>query len=346
MSDINMRKDQHLLLCLDPAKEVESGHTSGLSSYRLEYDALPELDLADVDLSVELLGRKLSAPLLLGAMTGGSANAAQINTRLARVAAKMQLGMALGSQRAMLQDPALTYTYDVREVAPDLPLLLGNIGAVQLNYGVTAEQIANMIHAVRADGLYFHLNPLQEAIQPEGDTRFAHLHDKLHQTIAELPFPCLIKEVGAGISQRTADKLANLPIAGIEASGVGGTSWARIEGYRAAPNSPLAQIGEELCGFGITTAQSIQNCRRAFTQRLVIASGGIRNAHDTAVALILGADAVAIARPTLLAADQSETQLELYLSKLLQALKIICFCTGSRDITQLRQTGIIQIPAL
>ena len=238
MSILQQRKDEHLQVCLE--ENVESGITPGLAGYRLEYDALPEINLDDIDLSVELLGKKLAAPILIGSMTGGSDWAGELNHRIAKVAAKLGLGMALGSQRAMLKHPATTQSFAVRETAPDLPLLIGNIGAVQLNYGVTLNDLNHLVEAIKADGLYFHLNPLQEAIQPEGDTRFRNLLPQMQAAMEALPFPCLVKEVGAGISERTAQKLAKLPIAAVEASGVGGTSWARVEGYRAEPQSSLS----------------------------------------------------------------------------------------------------------
>lgn len=338
MSLLQKRKDEHLQICLE--KEVESGMSSGLSRYQLEYDAVPEIDLEDVDLSVEFLGKRLSAPILIGSMTGGSEWAGTLNKRLARVAAKLGLGMALGSQRAMLSHPETMASFAVRHDAPHLPLLLGNIGAVQLNYGVSLNQLRYLVETVQADGLFFHLNPLQEAIQPEGDTRFRNLLPKMKHAIHELPFPCLIKEVGAGISSRSAQKLAQLPIAAIEASGVGGTSWARVEGYRASPQSESAQLGERLRGFGIPTDLAIQHCRQAFPDRPVIGSGGIRNGSDIAVAIALGADLVAMARPTLEAASQSEEVLEVFLSTLIHELRVICFCTGASNIQELQKIHV------
>lgn len=338
MSLIQQRKDEHLQICLE--ENVESGVSSGLGGYRLEYDALPEVDLDEIDLSVELLGKKLAAPLLVGSMTGGSDWAGTLNQRLARVAAKLGLGMALGSQRAMLKHPATTASFAVRQHAPELPLLLGNIGAVQLNYGVTHDDLRRLVHDVDADGLYFHLNPLQEAIQPEGDTRFRDLLPKMHDAMEQLPFPCLVKEVGAGISERTAQKLAPLPLAAIEASGVGGTSWARVEGYRADTHSPSATLGERLRGFGTPTAEAIQHCRHAFPNRPVIGSGGIRTGTDVAVAIALGADAVALARPVLEAAAESEDALEAFFRSLLHELRVICFCTGARTIQELQQVRV------
>lgn len=343
MSQIQQRKDDHLKICLE--EQVESGIATGLARYRLEYDALPEVDLDDVDLSVEILGKSLSAPILIGSMTGGSEWAGEINMRLARVAEKLGLGMALGSQRAMIDHPDITSTFAVKETAPNMPLLLGNIGAVQLNYGVDLQAIQRLVRDVDADGLYFHLNPLQEAIQPEGDTRFRGISEQLRTIVEELDVPCLAKEVGSGISQRTAEKLARLPLAGIEASGVGGTSWARVEGYRAQPSSPSALLGERLRGFGIPTSESILLCRQAFGDRLVIGSGGLRTGMDVALSLALGADAIAMAKPALEAASRSEEDAEEFFRTLLHELRVICFCTGADSIEQLKNTLIHRMDA-
>ncbi len=342
MSNIQRRKDQHIEICLE--RDVESGVKSGLDDYRLEYDALPEISLDEVDISVEILGKRLEAPIIIGSMTGGSDLAMELNRRLARVAARLGIGMALGSQRVMLHQPETVESFAVRNFAPDLPLLLGNIGAVQLNYGLTIGQIRELVEKVRADGLFFHLNPLQEAVQPEGDTDFSNLLGKLQNVLAQLPFSCLIKEVGAGISRKTANKLANLPLAGIEASGVGGTSWAKVESYRAGEESVNAAIGRNLQGFGVPTAEAIINCREAFPYRTVIASGGIRTGYHIAVAIALGADAVAIARPALEAVYHSEERLFNYLQLLIQELKVLCFCTGSKTLKDLRNVNLHYIP--
>jgi isopentenyl-diphosphate delta-isomerase len=338
--EVARRKDAHLDLCLN--EDVGAGGpATGLGGFTFEYDALPELDLADVDISTTVLGKRLAAPLFIGAMTGGTERAREINQRLARAAARVGVGMALGSQRAMIVRPELTPTFVVRDVAPALPLLVGNVGAVQLNYGVSASDIVRAVEAVGADAVNFHLNPLQEAIQPEGDTRFAGLHAKLSALIPSLPVPALVKEVGAGIGLRAAHKLAQLPLAGVEVAGTGGTSWAKVESFRAPADSAQAEVGRRLAGFGVPTAASIRICREAFGDRVVIASGGIRTGMDVAVALALGADAAACARPMLEAAAESEEQAVRALETLLLELRVICFCTGARDIAALRCVRLI-----
>ncbi|MCB9642479.1 MAG: type 2 isopentenyl-diphosphate Delta-isomerase [Myxococcales bacterium] len=339
MSQIQQRKDDHLRICLE--EEVGTEASTGLGAFRLEYDALPEIDLDDVDLSTKILGRSLQAPILIGSMTGGSEWAGEINHRIARVATRLGLGMGLGSQRAMLKDRALAETFAVRKTSPDLPLLIGNIGAVQLGLGVDLEQLRYLVHSVQADGLFFHLNPLQEAIQPEGDTQFRGLFSKMHEAIDALGVPCIAKEVGSGISEKTAEKLSRLSLAGVEASGVGGTSWARVEAYRAKEQSTSAILGQRLRAFGTPTAESILHCRKHFSDRLVIGSGGVRTGMDVAVALALGADAVALAQPVLQAATQSEEALEQFLHNLIHELKVICFCTGAPNIAALRQVRLL-----
>lgn len=334
------RKDAHIDVCLE--QPVESDRATGLAALTLEYDALPEVDLADVDLTTTFLGKTLRAPLLIGAMTGGTPRAAEINARLARAAARAGVGMALGSMRAMIVDPALTSTYAVRDAAPELPLVLGNVGAVQLNYGVGLAQLEKAVAAVGADALNFHLNPLQEAIQPEGDTRFAGLQRRLAEIVPALSVPALVKEVGAGISARTARKLARLPLAGVEVAGVGGTSWARVESYRAPAESPQAEVGRRLAGFGIPTVAALLACRRLLPPALaIVASGGLRGGLDIAVSLALGAHVAALARPLLVAANQSEELVQLALDTLIHELRVLCFCCGVKTPAELSQVRIL-----
>ena len=342
MDELERRKDAHLDVVLgEPVGS--SGSAVGLGRYTLEYDALPELDLDDVDLSTTLLGKRLRAPIVVGAMTGGTERAGAINRTLARAAARAGVAMALGSQRAMIVKPSSTSSFAVRDAAPELALLFGNVGAVQLNYGVTRAQIEDALRAVGADALNLHLNPLQEAVQPEGDTRFAGLAAKIGALASELALPCLIKEVGAGISERAATKLAKLPIAGVEAAGTGGTSWARVESYRAPAQSAKAEVGRRLAGFGVPTGESIALCRRAFGDRVVIGSGGVRTGMDIAISIALGADAAALAKPLLEAATESEDAAFHALETLIEELRVICFCTGARTLADLRRVRVIRL---
>lgn len=339
---VSTRKDHHLDVVLH--RDVGSrGPALGLGRYTLEYDALPEVDLADVDLGTTLLGKALRAPLVIGAMTGGSDRAALVNARLARAAAAAGIGMALGSQRAMLLRPELTRSFAVRDDAPSLPLLFGNVGAVQLNYGVDAPAVERMVRSVGADALFFHLNPLQEAIQPEGDTRFSGLAPKVDALARALAVPVVVKECGAGLSRRTLAKLAPLAIAGVEVAGIGGTSWSKVESHRAPAGSAQQEIGMRLGGHGIPTADGTVIARDALPDRVVIASGGVRSGMDVAIALALGADAVALAAPLLLAAEESEAAAEHLLGTLVHELRVILFTCGLRSIAELKQASVIAV---
>lgn len=333
MPDEANRKDSHLSICLDAPVEFPAGR--GFGSLRFDHDALPELDKADIDLETTLFGVRLAAPLLIGAMTGGTARAGEINRRLAVAAARAGVGFALGSQRPMLEDASVTPSFDVRPHAPDLRLLVGNLGAVQLNYGVDAADINAVIAAVGCDAFNLHLNPLQEAVQLGGNTNFSGLLAKLDRTIPALSVPVLIKEVGAGISETTARKLATLPIAGVETAGLGGTSWSAIESRRTT-DALQRSIGERFAQWGIPTVESIGICRRVMPDRIVVASGGVRSGVDAAKALALGADAVALALPMLKAASRSVEDVEAEIARTLEELRTVMFLTGCRTVSDLR----------
>jgi isopentenyl-diphosphate delta-isomerase len=330
------RKDAHLALCLGEEVELPADDASGFGALRFEHDALPELDLAAVRTDVELLGKSLAAPIVVGAMTGGTPRAGEVNRRLAAAAARCRVGFALGSQRRMLQDPTTRASYAVRDAAPDLPLLFGNLGAVQLNYGVGARELRRLVEDVGCDAFNFHLNPLQEAVQPEGDTRFAGLVPRLRAVIPELGVPVLVKEVGSGISETTARKLRELPIAGVETAGVGGTSWSKVESLRAT-DAVRRGVGELFARWGIPTAESVATCRRVLPDRVVIASGGIRNGIEIAKALALGADAAALALPFLRAADRSVEAVVEEIERITAELRTAMFLTGSATVADLRQ---------
>jgi isopentenyl-diphosphate delta-isomerase len=334
------RKDSHLTLALTREVELPGQDASGFGALRFEHDALPELSLGEVRTEVELLGKRLAAPILVGAMTGGTPRAAEMNRRLALAAARCGVGFALGSQRKMLADPGARASYAVREAAPELPLLFGNLGAVQLNHGVGVRELRGLIRDAGCDAFNFHLNPLQEAVQPEGQTDFSGLTEKLRAVVPELGVPVLVKEVGAGISETTALKIRALPVAGVETSGVGGTSWARIESLRTADPTQRG-VGLLFARWGVPTAESVAICRRLLPDRLVIASGGIRNGIEIAKALALGADAAAAALPVLRAADRSVDDAVQALEQLMAELRTAMFLTGCRTVADLRKRRLI-----
>jgi isopentenyl-diphosphate delta-isomerase len=292
---------------------------------------LPESDLAAVRTDVRLLGRRLEAPLLIGAMTGGADASAQINRNLALAAQDLGLGMMLGSQRIMLEEPDAAASFRVRRVAPDI-LLLGNLGVAQLNKGYGAEEVRRAIGEVEADGLAFHANPLQEAVQAEGDGDFRDLVRRLGALAAEVDAPLVLKEVGHGLDTETVRAVAGIGLAALDVAGAGGTSWARVEEY--------VRHGEivhpELVEWGIPTADAIVGARCHAPDLTLIASGGIRSGLDAAKALALGADAVAVALPLLRPALESADAVRDVLKRIVDELRIAMHCAGAGSVTDLR----------
>ena len=304
-------------------------------SVELEYLALPEVDMERVDLSVSFLGKRLALPLLIGSMTGGTEEARTINRRLAEAAHRTGIGMGLGSQRILLDRPELAATFDVRDVAPEI-LLIANVGAVQLNEGLQPEAIRHLADTVRADAVVFHLNAAQEAIQPEGDTRFAGLTERLRSVIPAVGLPVGVKEVGSGFSARTALVLANLPLAWIETAGQGGTSWTRIEGLRA-PTIAGRTLGERFADWGIHTVTSLLHVRQAAPSIPTVASGGLRSGLDAAKALALGSNACAMALPMLKAAARSTEAVVEVIEQFERELRVAMFLVGAPSIEALRR---------
>lgn len=340
---LTARKDHHIDIVLGE-DVVAPAPALAFGRYTLEYDGLPDVALAQVDLSTTLFGKALTAPLVVGAMTGGTDRTGQINRVLAQAAARVGLGMALGSQRAMLVHPEATSSFAVRDAAPDLPLLFGNVGAVQLNLGMGVAELRRAVESVGADALNLHLNPLQEAIQPEGDTDFRGLVARIAEVAPEVGVPVLVKEVGAGISAQVADRLRGLPIAGIEVAGTGGTSWAAVESHRATGHDVRAAIGRSLAGFGVPTPVSLRIVKDRCPGKVVIASGGVRSGMDIAVSLALGADAVALAKPFLDAAVEGGVDgAEAAMRRLVEELRIIAFCTGARTLADLRRVRVVDV---
>ena len=325
------RKRDHLQICLD--EDVRSGITTGLARYRLVHQALPDMALDDVDTRTHFLGHRLSAPLLISAMTGGTELAHQVNRRLATAAQELGLAMGLGSQRAGIHDPHLMETYQVRDCAPDI-LLLANLGAVQLNYGYGVEECLRAVEAVRADALVLHLNPLQEALQPEGDTDFCGLVERIARVCQDLPCPVVVKEVGSGISKSVAETLRNAGVAALDVGGAGGTSWSEVERHRGQTLAD-AQVAEAFSDWGIPTAESLIQVRRSCPELPVIASGGITDGVEAAICLALGADLVGMAHALLRSAvDSSEAVIE-RLTVTLRQLRTAMFCSGSRTVADL-----------
>jgi len=333
----NRRKAEHLRIALEEDVQFK-GLTSGFERCRLLHCALPELDRDEIDLSATLFGKSLSAPFVISAMTGGTELAQRINENLASAAQELGIAMEVGSQRAAIEDPALISTYRVRHVAPDI-LLFANLGAVQLNYGYGVKECRRAVEMIEADGLVLHLNPLQEALQEGGDTDFSGLLPKIEAVCRALEVPVVVKEVGWGISEEVAKRLASAGVAGIEVAGAGGTSWSEIE-KRLAPRESMRRIAEDFAEWGIPTVESIQMARRGAPEAVIIGSGGIRTGVDAAKAIALGADAVGLAHPLLRPAAESNEAAVEKLRQFIEELRIAMFCTGAKTIAQLKEVPI------
>jgi isopentenyl-diphosphate delta-isomerase len=332
------RKADHIRINLHEDVRAK-GVDSGFADYRFLHQALPELDLDTVDTSVEVLGRRLAAPLLISSMTGGTPEAGKINRTLAEVAQARGLAMGLGSGRALLEHPDVLDTFDVRPLAPDA-LLLANLGAVQLNKGVAVDDCRRLVGRLGADALVLHLNPLQEALQPEGDVSFGGLLARIEALCGRLEAPVVVKEVGWGIAPDTVRRLLDAGVAAIDVAGAGGTSWARVEQF--------VRYGElrypELADWGVPTAQALIEVRRALPDIPLVASGGIRSGMDAAKALALGADVVAVARPLLAPAIESADAALDWLRRFVEELSICLHGCGTADLAALRETGVTAIP--
>jgi len=327
------RKAEHIRLALDASNQAGR---SFFDDYAFEHNALPEIALDDIDLSVEFLGKRIEAPLLVSCMTGGTEAAGEINRNLARAAEDRRIALGVGSQRKALEDPLQAASFQVRDLASSIPLL-ANLGAVQLNYGYGIAECRAAVEMIDADALAFHLNVLQEALQPEGDTDFSGLLPKLGEIARGLDVPVIAKEIGCGISGDTARALAEQGIRIIDTAGLGGTSWARIEARRADD----VEIGELFADWGVPTPVSIQEVA-AVPGVTVIGSGGIRSGVDVAKAIALGAHLVGTAYPLLKPATVSTAAVIERVGRIVDELRIAMLCVGTRTIDELRRVDLLK----
>lgn len=334
-SNIEGRKVDHIRIVLGEDINAK-GVMTGFAAYRLPHTALPEIDLAEVDTSTSFLGKPLRVPLLISSMTGGAADTGQINLTLAEAAEHLGLAMGVGSQRAAVSDARLAHTYQVRQVAPHIPLL-ANLGAVQLNYGFGVEHCRRAVEMIEADALILHLNPLQEAVQPEGNGNFRGLLKHIEQICRELPVPVIAKEVGNGIGAADARRLRDVGVHIIDVAGAGGTSWSEVERFRHTTQRGAKAAGA-FAGWGIPTTEAVREVREALPDITLIGSGGVRSGVDMAIVLALGADLAGTAKPALESAiDErgSEAVIE-NLQGFINELRVAMFCSGCRDVQALR----------
>ena len=333
---ITQRKSEHLKIVAH--SDVVHGQGTLLEDIRLLHQSLPELDLDEIDTSIEFFGKKLQAPLMITSMTGGAEYAGKMNRALAQAAQSQGIAFAVGSQRVMLRHPEVTADFAVREHIPD-GVFLGNIGAVQL-LEYSPNQIAGLIDAIEADGICVHLNAAQELVQSEneGHRNFRGILDKLARLIEHFKGRVLVKETGAGMSPETLSQLKTIGAQYIDVSGAGGTSWTKVEMHRA-PDNQLKQIGRTFADWGVPTAFSIISARNILKDKAcLIASGGIFSGLDVARAIAAGADLAGFARTALLAflAEGTEGAIGL-IERIKKELVRAMLLTGSKNIRTLRE---------
>lgn len=339
VTQTSTRKSDHIRINLE--EDVASGLTTGLEQYYFIHQALPEIDLEEIDLSQNLFGRQVRSPILISSMTGGTHEARQINLTLAEAAAETGIAMGLGSQRAAIEHTELEATFQVRSVAPNI-LLFANLGAIQLNYGYGIDECRRAVEMIEADALILHLNALQEAVQPEGDTRFKGLTNKIEQVCKKLEVPVIVKEVGWGISSEAAHKLFEAGVAAIDVAGAGGTSWSQVEMHRSTTPSQ-ARLATAFIQWGIPTAESIQLVRRSTPNLRIFASGGLRTGVDIAKCIALGASLGGMAGPFLKAAANSVEATIQTICEFAREIQVCMFAVGAKNIDDLKNTPLKKI---
>lgn len=321
MAKIQSRKEEHVRICLE--EDVQYARGAGFSDIEFLHNSLPEIDMGKVDIGTSFFGRKMSAPLIIDGMTGGYPKAKEINKRLAAAAQEHNVPFGLGSQRAMVENPILTQTYSVRDVAPDV-FIIGNIGAAQIAHYPVAK-IKSALEAIDANALAVHLNALQEAVQPEGDRNFEGVLHAISKLSDALKIPIIAKETGAGICADAAVRLKNAGVQMLNVSGSGGTSWSKVEYLRGKPVEGFEE-------WGIPTVVSIVSCAHHLP---IIASGGVRSGLDAAKAIALGAKMAAGAHPFLAAKSPSEE-----MEKWKMQLRTAMFLSGCANLEKLGKSRI------
>ncbi|BES82484.1 type 2 isopentenyl-diphosphate Delta-isomerase [Pyrodictium abyssi] len=337
------RKLDHIRITID-SNVSHDGASTLFEDVTLVYKALPEVSLNGVDASIEFLGKKLSAPIMVTGMTGGHAVAAKINCAIAKAVEELGLAMGVGSQRAALENPSLSYTFSVARKCAPSAVIIANIGAPQLVKGYGIEEIRKAVEMIGADAVAIHLNAAQEAFQPEGDTDYAGVIERIRDVASAIEKPVIVKETGHGIGLEAARLLRAAGVRIIDVAGAGGTSWIRVEQYRARAkgNEMLATAASTFSSTGIPTAQAVVEARWAAPDACIIASGGVRSGLDVAKAIALGADIAGVALPVINAyARGGEEAIRALLERLVTELRIAMFLSGSGSLAELRGADIV-----
>lgn len=335
------RKAAHIKISLNQNVQARNV-TTGFEDLNFIHRALPEIDKQKIDLSTTIFGHKFSAPLIVGAITGGTQEATKINATIAEAVEELGLGMGIGSQRAAIEDVKLEKTFTVARKRAPTAFLIANIGGVQLIDGYGLREVRKAVKMIEADAIAIHLNALQETAQPEGQTNFEGILEKISEIAEESDKPVIAKETGAGIAAEEAKKLEAAGVKGIDVSGAGGTSFAAVEYYRARRhrNSFQRRLGEIFWDWGIPTVVSIVEVSQTVNVP-VIASGGIRNGIDVAKSLALDASLASFSQPILEAAVKGVKETCDILSLLINELKNAMFLVGADTVQSLRRTPIV-----
>jgi len=331
--NFDSRKQDHIRLALD--QRTQAVGQSGLEKIRLIHEALPDLDLEDVNLETDYWGTSLAVPLFISSMTAGHQQGVLINSRLAHAAAERGWAMGVGSQRRELSDPEAGLEW--RNLRKQIPsgVLFGNLGLVQVIKS-PIDAIEKLVDSLQASALFIHLNPLQEGLQPEGQPQFRGGEAKIAELVRKLAVPIILKEVGCGISAQSLKRWSNLGLAAVDVAGLGGTHWGRLEGYRSDPQHIKAQAARTFADWGISTLESLLEAGTLHLPFQLWGSGGVRTGLDAAKLIALGASKVGLAQPMLQAALESEQNLRDQMQQIEFELKLALFCTGCKSPEELR----------
>ena len=335
------RKADHIRICLNQNAQARKT-TTGFEDAHLVHRALPEIDKQKIDLSTTVFGHKFAAPLIVGAMTGGTAEATRINAAIAEAVETLHLGMGVGSQRAAIENKKLEKTFAIARKKAPTAFLIANIGGIQLVHGYGVKEVKKAVEIIDADAVAIHLNPLQEAVQPEGQTNFKGVLEKIGEIAREVDKPVIVKETGSGVAAEEARELEAAGVKGIDIGGAGGTSFAAVEYYRAKGQENNAQrlLGDAFWDWGTPTVASLVETTQT-VKIPVIASGGVRNGADVAKALALGASLASLSQPVLQAANKSAKDTESIVSFLMEELRNVMFLVGAKKVEQLAKVPVV-----
>jgi len=330
-------KIDHIRVCLK--ENVESTQTTGFEKFYLVNNPMPDMDFSDVSTRCTFLKKSIAAPFIISPITGGYENSVVINKNLAKAAQELGVVMSVGSQRLGIENPSLVPTYQVRDVAPDIPLL-ANLGAIYLNYDYGLEECERTVNMIGADALCLYLNPMQKIMQGPDHTDFKGLFEKIAHVCRHLSVPVIVKEVGFGLSSNAAEKLQQAGVAMLDVAGAGGTSWTRIT--RLIKNKPDDDDTACFDSWGIPTADALIAARSAADKTPLIASGGIRTGIDIAKAIALGAGYAGMALPLVAPASRSADAVKRKIEKVLNELKMAMFSCGESTLDRLRHGQCIR----